>query len=205
MSPLARLSDALPDFSVGRSPLPRADIAQVARTAPPAPDPASVVRDAVARAEADLAARLGTEHAETLARLEADHAARLAGLEAQLAGDAARLVTEAVREAEERLTALTLDSTARILSQVMGDDLAAKSVKALDAVIREALRDDETMRIVVRGPQSIHEPLAAALGPRAGQLDFAEAAGFDMRVSIGDQLYESRLGEWSAAVEETLA
>ena len=60
-------------------------------------------------------------------------------------------------------------------------------------------------RIGVRGPLSLFEPLKAALGSRAANLDFAEAPGFDLTVSIDETVFETRIAEWSASLSEVLS
>lgn len=203
MSAGLRLADALPDFG-----------ARLARFAPAVEpvaaalafkDPDAELHDAVARAEATLAARLAEEHAAALADQAERHAAECAAITASLGNEAAARIAAAVGEAERRLTEYTLAAAARALSHLMGEALKDRSIEALGAVIRRALRDDEALRIEVSGPRSLYEPIAAALGARAEQLEFRESAGFDITIAVGEQLYESRLGEWSAVVEETLS
>jgi hypothetical protein len=47
--------------------------------------------------------------------------------------------------------------------------------------------------------------LQQALGDRAGSFDFVEAPGLDLTVSIDGNLFETRLSEWSGAVQEILS
>ena len=61
------------------------------------------------------------------------------------------------------------------------------------------------MRIAVRGPLSLFETLKASLGPRAANLDFIEAPGFDLTVTIDEAVFETRMAEWSATLSEVLS
>jgi len=61
------------------------------------------------------------------------------------------------------------------------------------------------VRIGVRGPLSLFEPLSAALGSRAANLDFTEASGFDLTVTIDETVFETRIAEWSASLSEVLS
>lgn len=67
------------------------------------------------------------------------------------------------------------------------------------------MHDREAVRIQVRGPQSLFEPLRTALGERAGNLQFIETPGFDLTVSIDGNLFETRLSEWSSALSGALS
>ena len=57
----------------------------------------------------------------------------------------------------------------------------------------------------MRGPLSLFETLKASLGPRAANLDFVEAPGFDLTVAIDEAVFETRIAEWSAALSEALS
>ena len=61
------------------------------------------------------------------------------------------------------------------------------------------------VRIGVRGPLSLFETLQAALGSRAANLDFVEAPGFDLTVTIDEAVFETRMAEWSATLSEALS
>jgi hypothetical protein len=106
---------------------------------------------------------------------------------------------------EARLCDLTTSATARILGSVLSDELCKRSLDGLARSIRAAIADAEAVRIQVRGPQSLFETLQAALGEGAGSFDFVEAPGLDLTVSIDGNLFETRLSEWSGAVQEILS
>ncbi|TIR88239.1 MAG: hypothetical protein E5X08_32115, partial [Mesorhizobium sp.] len=100
---------------------------------------------------------------------------------------------------------LTAATVARIIGGVVSDDLQERSIEALARTVSAAIADSEAVRIGVRGPLSLFEPLKASLGDRAANLDFTEAAGFDLTVTIDETVFETRIAEWSASLSEVLS
>src|SRR5438445_818949 len=87
-----------------------------------------------------------------------------------------------------------------LIAEAVADAEAA--LQARLAAAHEAALEAE--RIGVRGPLSLFEPLKAALGDRAANLDFTEAPGFDLTVTIDETVFETRIAEWSASLSEVL-
>jgi len=166
---------------------------------------AEAVAGAVAQAEEALAERLAAEHAEALRLEQKRHAEEMGELQKRLADEAAKKVLARFREMEARLVDLTCAVAARILGTVLTDDIRDRSIERLAALIREALRDTDAVRIRVRGSLPLFETLKEKLPEHANQLDFMESPDFDLSVSIDDSVYETRLAEWSLALSETLA
>lgn len=203
---IAALFERLTDFAPHA---PRdAEPARPAGAAYPKPVPdldvPALVAAAVAEAEAALAARLAQEHQAALEAERQRHAAELASLGARLGSDAGAVITAGIGDMEARLVHLTTDAAARVIAGLVSDDIRGRSIDALAAAILAALADRDAVRIKVSGPQFMFDALAAALGDRAEAVDFTEAAGFDLSAAIDDSLFETRLGEWSAALSETL-
>lgn len=168
------------------------------------PDTGALVAEAVAQAEAALAERLAAEHAEAL-RIERErHAEEVASLQAGFAEEASATIATRLGELEQRLVDLTGAVAARILGGVLTDDLRARSIERLAAIIRDALADDDALRIRVHGNQALFEALRARLERHADQFDFDEGTLLDLTITIDDSVYETRLAEWSAALAETL-
>ncbi|AZO13327.1 hypothetical protein EJ069_00605 [Mesorhizobium sp. M2A.F.Ca.ET.043.05.1.1] len=208
----AALFDLLPDFG---SRTPHASQAATSREAahmPAAPAPhapqadiGALIAEAVADAEATLEARLALAHQAALEaeRQASDDAAR-AFLES-FGGDLGAAVATRIEAMEQRVAELTGATVARIIGGLLSDDLQERSLQALSRAIAAAVADNEAVRIGVRGPLSLFEPLKAALGSRAANLDFAEAPGFDLTVSIDETVFETRIAEWSASLSEVLS
>jgi hypothetical protein len=208
----AALFDLLPDFG---SLAPRTDQAATLRDAahmpaapaPPAPqaDIGVLIAEAVADAEAALESRLAVAHQAALEaeRQASDDAAR-AFLES-FGGDLGAAMAARIEAMEQRVAELAGSTVARIIGGLLNDDLQERSLQALSRAIGAAVADNEAVRIGVRGPLSLFEPLKAALGSRAANLDFTEAPGFDLTVSIDETVFETRIAEWSASLSEVLS
>ncbi|WP_394886685.1 hypothetical protein ACG873_18950 [Mesorhizobium sp. AaZ16] len=206
------LFDVLTDF--GKRPnragapseLPRSD-APSGFSAPAAPPPnlSEMVAEEVARAELALEQRLSLAHEAALEAERQAHAAEIEALMHRFGEEAGHTIVARVAEMEGRVSDLATSAAARILGGLLTDDLCKRSLDSLARSIRAAIGDAEAVRIQVRGPQSLFETLQQALGDRAGSFDFVEAPGLDLTVSIDGNLFETRLSEWSGAVQEILS
>lgn len=204
------LVDALPDFSSRPRPAPAAETPPAFPIHAVAPRPteadiAERVAFEVARAEASLRERLEREHAATMARESQAHEAELEALRAQLGAAMGETVTHALAEAEARLTTLTTQAAARILGAFVSADIQKRAIDELARAIREAMADREALRLRLRGPNSMREALVAALGERAVQVDFTEAETPDLVVGIEETQFETRIAEWSEALDAMLS
>lgn len=206
MSALA-LFDALKDFGP-RSPVKPAALAAaepLMPATPPVPSTETLLREKIGAAEASLRTSLEAEHLAQLAEMTARHAAEIEALQVSFGTEAGRTVATALGEAEARITALAVLAATRMIGSILSEDVQRRSVDRLALAIREAMADRDTVRIRVRGPQSLFEALRAALGDEAARLDYTETAGFDLSVAIDGDLLETRLGEWSSGLSEILA
>ncbi len=202
----AALFDLLPDFGArtqrtGQSPLaePKQD------TPTPQADIGALIAEAVTDAEAALEARLAVAHqAELEAQRQASADEANAFLES-FGGDVGAAVAIRIDAMEAQVSDLVGATVARIIGGIVSEDLQKRSLQALADTIREAIGDSEAVRIAVRGPLSLFETLKASLGPRAANLDFFEAAGFDLTVAIDETVFETRIAEWSSALSEALS
>lgn len=204
----AALFDLLPDFGTRaqRVSQPQAATDPQHRSEPAVPqaDIGTLIAEAVAQAEATLAERLVAAHD---AALEAERQANAEEARAFLesfGGDVGNAVSLRIDAMEARVTDLVAATVARIIGGVVSDNMQKRSLEALAGAVREAAGDGEAVRIAVRGPLSLFETLKASLGPRAANLDFVEAPGFDLTVTIDEAVFETRMAEWSAALSEVL-
>ncbi|RTL94529.1 MAG: hypothetical protein EKK31_30635 [Hyphomicrobiales bacterium] len=204
------LFDLLPDFGSRTSAASQAPAARDASHMPAAPaapqaDIGALIAEAVADAEAALEARLTIAHQAALdaERQASDDAAR-AFLES-FGGDLGAAVATRIEAMEQRVAELAGATVARIIGGLLSDDLQERSLQALSRAIGAAVADNEAVRIGVRGPLSLFEPLKVALGSRAANLDFTEAPGFDLTVTIDEAVFETRIAEWSASLSEVLS
>ena len=216
------LANALKDFgapaSAGRDDpfaapmgfptLPEIDLPDMPAFAEPEPEPVNVdmlVADAVAQAEAALAERLAREHADALQAERDRHASELNELQEQLAEEASQKILSGIEAMETHVLELTSAVTARILGVVLTDDMRERSIERLAGILRDALADDEAVRIRIRGSLPLFDALKTKLPRYAEQFDFAESPNFDLSVTIDDSVFETRLAEWSSVLAEVLS
>ena len=174
-------------------------------TPAPQADIGALIAEAVIDAEAALEARLAVAHQ---AALEAERQASAEEAKAFLesfGGDVGVAVAARIDAMEAKVSELVGATVARIIGGIVSDDLQKRSLEVLAGTIREAVGDGEAVRIAVRGPLSLFETLKASLGPRAANLDFVEAPGFDLTVAIDEAVFETRIAEWSSALSEALS
>ncbi|MBN9216787.1 MAG: hypothetical protein J0I79_02425 [Mesorhizobium sp.] len=203
----AALFDLLPDFGTRAPRISQPQPTAEYRPEAPAPqaDIGMLIAEAVAQAEAALGERLSAAHE---AALEAERQANADEAKAFLesfGGDVGKAVSSHIDAMEIRVTDLVAATVARIIGGVVSDDLQKRSLEALARAVRETVGDGEAVRIAVRGPLSLFETLRESLGPRAANLDFTEAPGFDLTVTIDEAVFETRMAEWSATLSEVLS
>ncbi|MBA8909523.1 MULTISPECIES: hypothetical protein [Aminobacter] len=206
---IAALFERLTDFApLAPNPHPHAGQPETSATeypkAVPDLDIPAIIAEAVAQAEADLTTRLSEEYEMVLEAERQRHAEEVASLGARFGSEAGEVIAKRIAEMETRIVHLTTDAAARVVATLVSDDIRQRSIDALSSAIIAACADREAVRIKVSGPQFLFDALAAAIGHRIDNVDFIEAVGFDLSVAIDDNLFETRLGEWSSALSETL-
>lgn len=203
MSTLA-LWDLLPDFgpAKGQAEAP-AHAAPMHR--PAEPDIGTLIAEAVANAEAELEARLAEAHAAQLAAVQEAAANESRAFMETLGADIGERIAARMDQLQEQVSQAIGAAAARTIGGLLSDALRERSLAALAESIGAALDDAEAIRIQVRGPAHLYEKLAVMLGDRTKNLDFSEAPGFDLTVSIDETVIETRMSEWSTALSEMLS
>ena len=192
-----RAGDAAPMRSFFET--PEDEIAQAQGT----PDVSELIAEEVARAEAELGERLEQEHASALAAEREQHAAEMEALTRRLGEEAAIAIAARMAELEERVAELATTATARILGNMLNEDMQRRSIESLARSIRAATAG--ASRIQVKGPQALFAALSAAVPELAASLDHVEEPGFDLTVAIDEDIFETRISEWSTAMSEILS
>ncbi|OBQ73678.1 hypothetical protein [Mesorhizobium erdmanii] len=203
----AALFDLLPDFGTRapRASQPQAASEHKPEASAPQADIGTLIAEAVAQAEATLAERLVAAHDAALEAERRANAEEARVFLESFGGDIGTAVSLRIDAMETRVTDLVTATVARIIGGVVSDDLQKRSLEALAGAVREAVGDSEAVRVAVRGPLSLFETLKASLGSRAANLDFIEAPGFDLTVTIDEAVFETRIAEWSATLSEVLS
>lgn len=202
----AALFDLLPDFGASLHRITATPVEpQKAPAYQPSPvDVDALIAQAVAKAEAALEARLTKKHQAALEAEREENAAEAKAFLESLGGDVGNRIAERISSLEERLNEVIGASVARMVGRILGDELTKRSLDALANSIRISINDREAVRVSVRGPQSLFEELRASLGAHADQLDFVEAPGFDLTVTVDNAVVETRIGEWADTLGEIL-
>lgn len=204
------IADFLPDFAPPPRPAPAAVILPM-RNEQPAPQPQppqvdidAIVAEAVAKAETDLGRRLEALYEERAAEDLARHEEEMAALRATLSVELAGKTADALAALERKVIGEATSVCARILSQIVDEDVRSRAIAALAGSVRGAVGDADTIRIRVSGPQSLLMPFAAAMGDHARHLEFTESESYDLTVSLDETLFETRIAEWSSALTGAL-
>jgi hypothetical protein len=201
-----RLIDALKDFGPPPASRPETHAPDHAAAVQPARvDPAALLADAVAEAEARATRSANAEWEARMAAERELHAVEIEHLTRRFGAEAGKTVLERMDVLERDLTAHAGAAIARILGTLMTDTLRQRSVDSLASTLLAAARDAETLRVEVRGPQSLFEALDKALGGRIADVVYTEGDGFDLTVSFDETVFETRIGEWMASLSEILA
>ena len=162
------------------------------------------IREAVARAEAELAGRLTEQYEAILTSERERHAEEIEALGREAGTSIASRIATEFASVQETVTGLVTIVVSRILGPLLGDDVTSRSIEALAEALKAALSDAEGVRVRVTGSQALYEALCEAVGERADQFDFTEGASMDLSVRIDDSLFETRISEWSAAMEKAI-
>lgn len=195
------LADLLVDFGARQMRAADATPRPVA-VSPAQPSIGAVVAAEVARAEAALEERLAAAHAAELQAERERHRSEIAALQLRHGAEMGVAIASACEVLEQRFSESVTAPVTRILAHLMTEDLSRRSVAALRAVIAEAMRVGDTVRIVVNGPAPLCAGVAEALGERAASVEFRESDGLDLAVSVDGSLLETRIREWSAMLGE---
>lgn len=170
----------------------------------PAPDEGETIAARIAAAQDAVAGRMRFEHEAALAAERERHAQELDMARQTAAEQMGERIGARFEELERSLATLTSQAVARMLGVVLTQDLQRRSIAELERIIRAALDERETVRIRLSGAPLLWEALRRGLGDKADHVDFAEAPGMNISLSVDERLYETRLAEWSDTLAELI-
>lgn len=216
--PVPALADLLEDFGSRYAPAAEAVPFVFPETAsdisfpsfpPPEPglsaeDVEERIREAVASAEEDLTARLTDQYEAMLAAERERHAEEMEALTREAGGTLAAQVSAEFAGVQETVTGLVTLVVSRILAPILSEDVTRRSVGALAEALTAALGDAESVRVRITGSPALYEALCEAAGDKVEFFDFTESASMDLSVRIDESLFETRISEWSTAMEKAL-
>lgn len=159
------------------------------------------MREAVDRAEAELTERLTAQYEAVLEAERERHAGEIETLVREAGEKLAERISAEFAAAQETVTGLVTTVVSRILGPLLTDDIARRSVAALADALQAALSDGDGVRVRITGSPALYEALCAASGDKVDLFDFTESASMDLCVRIDESLFETRISEWSTAME----
>ncbi|HEV7253105.1 MAG TPA: hypothetical protein VGN97_08385 [Mesorhizobium sp.] len=210
-SRLSALTLLLPDFGQAAASRPakpaEAEVAPPSR--PAAVDVEAAIAGAVAAAEQALRERLDAQRLVEFDALRAAHAAEIEGLQAQAGVAAAARIAASFEALEARLSAELSRAAGALLLPVVGEEAARRAGEALGAAVRSALEErrqggEMPPMVAAKGPRALWETLSARLEAAGIRATWEEAPGFDIAVSAGGEVWETRIGEVMAAARAAL-
>lgn len=109
-------------------------------------------------------------------------------------------IADGLKEMEARIA----NTVARLLRPFFGEIARTQAVEELVDALEVLLGADEGLRLEVSGPEDLLEMLRGKLGGRNVAVLFAPGEGVEVRVSAGQTLLETNLGQWMKRVEERI-
>lgn len=173
----------------------------VRRDAPPASDPieeayARGVEAGRAAAQAEHEAKLASQQTLFAKRIELERQKWIVGVAARFADT----LTAGMRDMEMRI----VDTTARILRPFVEAELHAKAVAELQASLGALLAAEPGVSLHIKGPGSILAVLEKQLANKQPAATFEIIEDIDVRITAGQAVLETCLGEWLSKLKEAM-
>jgi hypothetical protein len=200
MSALA-IARYLPEFDAAGEPQPAPGAVAVAllkASKPGAVDEAFArgLERGQAAAEAEFAARL----AEQQARHDAELTTAREAWALQEGGKLADLLAAGLKDIEKQIAAVT----ARVLQPFLAAELRNRAIADLAENLNVLLAQGGAASVAVFGAPDLLEALRIRLGGDGAGISYHPGQTGDVRVTVGQTVLETRLGDWVAKIEEAL-
>lgn len=183
---------------------PATDDVQFEMPTMPEVDLEEVRRLAFEEGRAAMRAELDVQHAGEVAALRKAQADALSGareaFEAELVGRLAGQMKDIEGRVEELLSASLLD----VLIPIINDEMAKRAIESLAEIVRTVFQDEEGLELILRGPQTLADPLAELIASSDFRLRHIESDDIDLTVEHGDVVLMTRLSAWAESVGELL-
>ncbi len=202
----AALRKALPDF--GAEPV-RLAAEPPARSAPvvptvPACEVEALVAERIAHAEAVLRAAMEADHLRIVEGMCEEHEAALADLTAQFGNDSLERITAGFVALETRLGQAIPAQVGRLLAPFLSAQQTGLATDTLTRAILDAMREPNGVRLSAQGSRVLWDALAPRLEAANIACEWREEPGFDLIVSAGERLWQTRLGDWFVGMDAAL-
>ncbi len=198
MSALA-IARYLPEFGAAGEPKPAPGAAALLKASKTA-----AVDEAYAkgheRGKADAEAGLSAKLAEQKARHDAELAAAREAWALQEGGKLADQLAAGLKDIETRIAA----AAARVLQPFLAAELRKRAIADLVENLSVLLAHDSAAPVDICGAPDLLEALRARLGGSRAGINYHPDQTSDVRVTVGQTVLETRLGDWIAKIEEAL-
>lgn len=195
--------ELLPDFG-SEGPAFAEDFAFPEEPVAQAPDLEALRQEAYAEGYETACVELSARHAEEIEALRQHYAEEQAQLRQKFDEEMATILSQSLRKIAESVSLSVSEEVADCLAPVLQEEIAVKSVKAMAALVREAILEGEAGQIIVKGPFSLFNILATEMGEDAAMLRHVEAADLDLTVEQGGSVLVTRLSAFAASLKKVL-
>jgi hypothetical protein len=161
-------------------------------------------REAYAEGHEAATQDLQEKHQAEIEALNAAHRAELDAIHARYAGEIAERVSANIREIAGTLGEAVGTETARALSPILTENLTARAIEDLSALITAAILDGSAGPVVVSGPRNLFDRLSDHLGEHAELLRHVEAQDIDLTVTMGEGVLVTRMSAWADSLRKVL-
>jgi hypothetical protein len=161
------------------------------------------VAESHARGHAEGRAAAETEFAAKLEAQQQDFERRLVMARQDWAATEGKALSEALVRAMGDLEERLAETTARVLQPFLETEIRRAAVTELVAAIESILAHGKAAQVEITGPDDLLDVVRARL-PDKAPATFTSSQTGDIRVAIDQTVLETRLGAWTAAIEEAV-
>lgn len=173
----------------------------------PEPEPVDIEaerRAAYAEGHEAATAELSEKHAAELAQLMAAHQEAMAVLEARLMGETAQRLADGLDRVASEIALAVSGHAAEALAPFLSEEVAAKAVGDLAALLKSAIADGEAGIITIKGPRALFDRLAACMPEAAETLRHVEVDDLDLAAEFDGTVLVTRISAFAASLKKVL-
>lgn len=136
-------------------------------------------------------------------QLETAHAMALSQLETRLRQEAASLFGEQFEALGPAISMAVSEQVAVALAPLFEEEVAAKAVSDLAALLIAALASGEAATITIRGPRALFDALCNHM-PEQSDMRHIEADDLDLQAEINETVLVTRISAFAASMKKVL-
>lgn len=147
-------------------------------------------------AKAELQAQFDAQ----LSAASTEHMAQMDALKTEIGQSMLQQLTHGLTEqVSEYSNKITSDVT-QILNQLIDQTLVERSVSELAQTVKNALADNDTLKMKLSGPSHMLELIAKELEQQFSQLEVVETDAAELSVSFDDEFLSTKLNQWRCEI-----